>query len=380
MTIETINEITLELRPQPGNSRNSEGAFITLKNGRLVFVWSKYITDNYNDETPSVLASRYSDDGGLTWSFEDEVIVTPEGNAHNVMSVSLLRLHNGRILLHYMQKEKSPEGIYRCTPMMRYSDDEMETFAAAKPLTHSAEYHCINNDRIIQLDGGILIAPVAHHRFVMPYQEEADESFENSFSLAAIIFFFISEDNGETWRESRNSFYRAFPDGNGFQEPGVIELADGRLWAWARTQWKNGEACARQWQSFSDDKGMTWSEPTPSDFVSPCSPLSMKRIPSTGDLLAVWNDRSGRFPFPEKIDFLDRQPLSCAISSDEGQTWHNHFALETDPDRGYCYTAIHFVGDAVLFAYCAGGPDPEISLQTLRIRRISLDLLLGTQG
>ena len=52
MTIETINEITLQLSPQPGNSRNSEGAFISLKNGRLVFVWSKYITNNYDDETP----------------------------------------------------------------------------------------------------------------------------------------------------------------------------------------------------------------------------------------------------------------------------------------------------------------------------------------
>ncbi len=102
----------------------------------------------------------------------------------------------------------------------------------------------------------------------------------------------------------------------------------------------------------------------------------MKRIPSTGDLLAVWNDHSGRFSFPRKTDFHDRQPLVAAISSDEGKTWKNHFLLEDNPDHGYCYTAIHFAGDAVLFAYCAGGPAPEICLQSLRIRRVHLDLLI----
>ncbi len=371
-----MNQITLELKPQPGNARNSEGAFVTLENGRILFIWSKYITDNYIDEAPCVLASRTSDDGGLTWSPEDEVVVQPEGNGHNVMSVSLLRLQNGRILLHYLQKEKSPKGIYQCTPMLRFSDDEAQTWSPARSLTLSTEYHCVNNDRIIQLHDGTLVVPVAQHRFAMPHRLPDKGKLKADFKAPAIIFCLLSRDNGETWLESRNSFYRAFPDGSGFQEPGVIQLRDNRLWTWTRTRWKNGELHGRQWQSFSNDGGLKWEEPTPSDFVSPCSPLSMKRIPTTGDLLAVWNDHSGRFPFPANSDFHDRQPLVAAISSDEGKTWKNHFLLEDNPNHGYCYTAIHFVGDAILFAYCAGGPSPEICLQSLRIRRLSLNALV----
>jgi sialidase-1 len=373
---QTMNQITLELKPSPGNARNSEGSFVTLNDGRILFIWSKYTTDSYVDETPCMLVSRYSDDGGLTWSPEDEVVAEPEGKGHNVMSVSLLRLHNGRILLHYLQKEVSPKGIYQCTPMLRFSDDEGQSWSSAKSLTHSTEYHCVNNDRIIQLKDGTLVVPVAQHRFAMPHQLPADGELKADFKAPALIFFLISQDNGETWLESLNSFYRGFPDGSGFQEPGVIELDGKRLWSWTRTQWRNGEEHGRQWQSFSDDAGLTWEEPTPSVFVSPCSPLSMKRVPSTGELLAVWNDHSGSFPFPANPDYHDRQPLVAAISSDEGQTWKNHFLLEGDPDYGYCYTAIHFVDDAVLFAYCAGGPAPEICLQSLRIRRLTLDQLV----
>jgi len=43
--------------------------------------------------------------------------------------------------------------------------------------------------------------------------------------------------------------------------------------------------------------GDTWEGPFTTEFVSPLSPMSIKRIPSTGDLVALWNDHSRRFPF-----------------------------------------------------------------------------------
>ena len=97
----------------------------------------------------------------------------------------------------------------------------------------------------------------------------------------------------------------------------------------------------------------------------------MKRIPSTGDLLAVWNDHSGRFPSPSQLN--ERRPLACAISSDEGKTWKHNQLLDDAPEHGFHYTAIHFTDDAVLLAYCAGGPRPEMAwLQRLCIQRIPL--------
>lgn len=359
------NHIVLSLEPSDANGRNSEGAFVTLSDGRILFAYTKFNTDGWDDNDSSIIACRVSSDNGHTWSAEDRVLVEL-GEAKNVMSVSLLRLQNNRIILHYLRKKETRDGV-SCTPWLRYSDDEMETLSEPIPLITEYEYHCVNNDRIIQLQNGRLVVPVAQHRMG-----------QSNFTDPGLIFFLLSDDNGQSWYESKSSYYRCFPSGHGWQEPGVVEMADGRLWAWMRTQWRvEGENMPRQWQTFSEDKGLTWSEPTPSLFVSPVSPLSMKRIPGSDDLLAVWNDRSGRFPFEERIDYEDRRPMACAISSDNGATWKNHRLLENDNDLGYCYTAIHFTGDAVLLAYCAGGPAPQISLQRLRMTRIPLQELLA---
>ncbi len=96
----------------------------------------------------------------------------------------------------------------------------------------------------------------------------------------------------------------------------------------------------------------------------------------TGDLLVVWNDHSGRFrvPKPQPLSWW-RTPLVCAISKDEGWTWRHHQLLESAPDHGFCYPAIHFAGDAVLLSYNAGGTGSRNPLDTQRVRRITLDEL-----
>jgi hypothetical protein len=120
----------------------------------------------------------------------------------------------------------------------------------------------------------------------------------------------------------------------------------------------------------SADNGITWTAPQPTEMKSPTSPASIKRLPNSSNLLAVFNDHSGRFPFPG----TKRTPLVAAVSSDGGQTWPKAKLLEDDPDGWYCYTAMYFLDDTVLLAYCAG--DPKVGgLNRLRIRRVSLDWL-----
>ena len=110
-----------------------------------------------------------------------------------------------------------------------------------------------------------------------------------------------------------------------------------------------------QYRSDSHDGGESWSSAEPTNIMSPCSPATLRRIPSTGDILMVWNDHSGAFAkYGQK-----RTPLTTALSRDEGRTWENTKVLEDDPDGWYCYTSACFVTDdggkewAVL-AYCAG--------------------------
>jgi len=155
------------------------------------------------------------------------------------------------------------------------------------------------------------------------------------------------------------------PSGTGLQEPGVVQRTDGSLWAWFRTD------TGRQWQSLSTDEGLTWSWPEPSVFQAPTSPLSMKRDPWSGDLLAVWNDRSGRWGLPEPAKTSwNRTPLVMAWSRDDGATWERAEVIEDDPERGFCYIAIHFTPEAILLAYCCGGRGSGV-LQDACIRRLA---------
>ncbi|MEF3308620.1 sialidase family protein [Paenibacillus sp. GYB004] len=180
--------------------------------------------------------------------------------------------------------------------------------------------------------------------------------------------FYLSDDDGFSWREAKN--YCVLPYSrtiSGLQEPGVVELSDGSLFAWARTD----VGC--QYGMYSRDGGETWSSPEPTPFSSPCSPLSMKRIPDQDALLAVWNP----IPHYQTREYTrisgGRTPLVGAISKDEGQSWADFFAAELEEDRGgYCYTAIHFTSDSVLLAYCAGEPEDRSRLARLKVRKIRL--------
>src|SRR3954471_7093555 len=92
----------LSLSPRPGNPRNSEGSFVRLKDGRILFVYTHF-TGGGDDHSAAYLAGRSSGDGGETWTTEDEIILPNEAGL-NVMSVSLLRLRDGAIALFYLRK------------------------------------------------------------------------------------------------------------------------------------------------------------------------------------------------------------------------------------------------------------------------------------
>src|SRR5258705_13634573 len=107
-----------------------------------------------------------------------------------------------------------------------------------------------------------------------------------------------------------------------------------------------------QYFSWSRDGGETWDRAVPSTLRSPLSPASIKRIPSTGDLLVVWNDNyEAKAP---GVTAGKRTPFNVAISKDEGKTWINQRTIENDPRGVYCYTAIEFWEDQALLGHCAG--------------------------
>jgi hypothetical protein len=362
------NQIVLELYHKDNNARNSEGAFATLKDGRILFVYSHYYAADWDDGALARLCGRYSSDGGRTWTADDVVVVENEGKC-NVMSVSLLWLQDGRLALWYARKDD----IDNCHLYMRTSLDGI-IWSEPTCCIPAPGYFVVNNDRVVQLCSGRLIVPAAYHRNPLPPNADPANPYA-SFDGRGIAIWFISDDAGATWRESKDWWALPLRSESGLQEPGVVELGDGRLYCYCRTD------VGYQYEMYSEDSGDTWTAPVPSAFQAPCAPLCIKRIPSTGDLLAVWNDHSGKLA-PVQTDeeivgqSWGRTPLACAISQDEGATWTHLKLLEDDPRRGFCYTAIHPTDDAVLFAYCCGGAGKSIVLQDLCVRRVEMDWLI----
>ena len=158
-------------------------------------------------------------------------------------------------------------------------------------------------------------------------------------SNAGEVMTYTSDDNGKTWKRGQSKHqivvYRKLYTA---QEPGVVELKDGSLMLWIRTN------AGRQYVCRSTDRGETWSKPRPSALCSPMSPASIKRLP-TGDLLAVWNDHALDSDFMKKIKPWARTPLAAAVSCDDGLTWSPSRLIEDDPDGWFCYVAIHPLDD-----------------------------------
>lgn len=95
-------EKPLRIAPRPGNGRNSEGDVIRLKDGRLMLVYTKFV--GKSDHATAELVARYSADEGQTWTRDDVPVVARKDGEANLMSVSLLRLKDGRIALFYVQQ------------------------------------------------------------------------------------------------------------------------------------------------------------------------------------------------------------------------------------------------------------------------------------
>ena len=328
----------------PENPRNSEGDFIRLSDGTLVFAWSRFrSTDDptvHWDRFPSDIAAIRSTDGGRTWSETPEIIV--RNDAQNVMSVSFLRLKDGRIALFYLRNF----GLGRNEVLVRTSADECRTWSPPRKLPgNDGDLAVVNNARVVRLASGRIVVPVARHA-----------APNGRLERTADIFCVFSDDEGETWRVGKpTGAYKADGTRVVTQEPGAIELKDGRLMVFARTN------AGSQWAGYSTDGGETIGALAPTPLVGPMGPATVRRVAS-GDLVAVWNDHTGHPELGGR-----RTPLTVAVSRDEGVTWTDRRVIEDAPTGFYCYTAMTEEGGDWLLAYCVAR---RRNLDTLRIVRL----------
>ncbi|MDO4326802.1 MAG: hypothetical protein Q4E24_12345 [bacterium] len=94
-----LGSIVAEYPPvlEKKNPRNSEGAFLTLRDGTILFVYSKFKGESQADFAPSDICLVSSKDGGKSFGEEKIVLNCEDEQAVNIMSLSLLKMENGDI-------------------------------------------------------------------------------------------------------------------------------------------------------------------------------------------------------------------------------------------------------------------------------------------
>src|SRR5260370_11308410 len=262
-TAPAANVFTLMVCPAGDQRpRNSEGDVIKLKNGRLLLAYSEFVGPDGSDFGAARISAKTSRDGGRSWS--PPFVLMPNEGKMNVTSPSLLRLESGKLALVYMlRNSQSDNQIW-----FRTSADETKSWS--EPVRVNAEhgYWGINNARVIQLRSGRILAPLW-----------LVNDWSKSHHTKDVVAY--SDDDGKSWKLGE---LVDIPQGpRGADEPGVLELRDGRLLMMIRSD------LGHIFRSYSSDAGLHWSAAEPTNLDSPTAPSTIGRIPKTADLLLIWN-------------------------------------------------------------------------------------------
>ncbi len=298
------------------------GSLVPLKDGRLMMVGSG-------------TRVSYSKDGGRTWTPSQPLVVKGKPLSGDGDPTSLIRLKSGKLALLYGRDAHVVGAPPGHDLFLRTSDDERGTWSEEKqinvPGVTASPYH----DVLTQLESGRLVLPVRwliSGRFPEMKNAGAFGTFRGKpFHVEGhahwpemdTTFVYFSDDEGKTWKASKTEVVIWHKDGFGgmwpCDEPGIAQLKDKRLLMFMRT------TLGRIYATTSKDEAENWHMPQPTDLAMSYSPCRLRRIPTTGDLLCIWNQMST----DEIRRGYRRGRLSQAISTDDGKTWKNFKSLYT---------------------------------------------------
>lgn len=320
--------------------RNDSATTIELSDGSLYMVWMEFFSSKWvsGDEAPNHLVSMRSRDRGRTWSDYREEAKTEPGDK-SVYNPSLLRLPSGEILFFFIRYHHLVWGeSLEVSGYLSRSNDEAITWSEPVKVW---DHDCIANahDTLLRLRDGRIIKPNER----MPVWSTPPSGVSSSSC-------YYSDDDGHTWTAPTS--YVRLPL-RGSMEAHVAEAEDGRLVMAVRND------LGSVFLSRSVDRGETWTKAQSTGLSAPESMPVLKTIPSTGDLLLIWNNSTYDPDFVSH--YGKRTPLTCALSRDCGDTWVCKKNLMEDPDLQISNPACMFTGDGAAFITCFTSPmdNPE---------------------
>jgi hypothetical protein len=290
---EPLFRTTLDL----GHRGTRGGPLATLKDGSMLWAVTEPEAPYLAKEMWSIsrVTMRRSHDGGRSW--RDPAVAVRGTTEYSVLSHALRVTSSGTLLHIYVRYSgydyASPVALVErslCEAFIQRSNDGGKTWREEKKLP--------TNERYI---GDVLsMEQLRDGRLIYPF------CFLTSNQAQFAVSVLYSDDDGRNWSRS-SSVLEAGGSGfeSGASEPTVVELADGRLWMLLRAQ------TGFLWQSYSTDRGQTWSKAAPSSIPSSNAPATMLRLKS-GKIAVAWNNHvAGNYA---------RQSLVLGITTD-GKTF-----------------------------------------------------------
>lgn len=255
----------------------------------------------------SFLLAATSDDNGETWSKPRLVI---DGRSPSLPISRTVIIGNfwtdpsGKLWLFFDQTMNHFDGRSGLWSIVCDNpDDENPIWSEPKRIWHGS----MLNKPVILSSGEWLLLPYL-------LQNGGFGAFNGIFpelDLYRGVNVLVSRDQGRNW-ELRG--IRTFPNPD-WHEAMIVEKRDGQLWMMARTQ-------KGIMESFSSDKGYTWSEPafTAANIQHPNSRFFFRRL-NSGRILLIKNGK-------DLHKNEGRNYFSAWLSDDDGQTWKGGLVIE----------------------------------------------------
>ena len=274
---------------------------------------------------------RRSTDGGLTWSDAEKIDIGVNG---------VTRLNSGLL------------GA-RMDMTFHVSPDDGKTWEKRGDMASGArprwEARGVGHyDVMIQTKSGRILMPVrgsaaanewlAQRSAARALYKGKEISIEGHAHRpeADFTIVYFSDDEGRSWRKADGTIMIWKDDGHGgmwpADEPIIIDLKNGDVMLYFRTtlgRIYTARSTAVQFtrkggpnkgQVVKTQPGEYFDYPQPTSLSASYTPCRVRRIPSTGDLLLIWNQVST----DEMRGGHSRGRLSTAISKDDGKTWQHY--------------------------------------------------------
>ena len=201
------------------DKRDTEGDVVVLADGSLLAAWSDFYTAGWDDGSLARISMRRSTDGGRTWSPISTLQENDVGT--NVMSVQSAANLQRYGAVDLPGEKRSRRGGRALRPPL-----DRRRFQFGEPILANVghDQRIANNDRFLELRDPQGIYGDAG-RITLACRDYPGR-------VGVMVY---SDDDGLTWQAGGSVPVRADWGSQNFNEPGIVEFDDGRLWMYGRT-------------------------------------------------------------------------------------------------------------------------------------------------